>query len=178
MKTKTLLWFKFAACDVVSVGGNHLGLRVRRRYQRCFLGFRAPPRVEPSRSPKLAPYLVVKDAPGLIRFLERALGANLTFEEKGPDGRLVHAEVRIADGLVMIGEAPSDQRLSPAMIHLYVDDADSAYARALSTGASSVRPPTDSPDGTRRGGVQDPWGNQWWFSHVLKANAAERSRIR
>ena len=52
--------------------------------------------MEPSLSPKLAPYLAVPDARGLIRFLEQALGGKVTFEAAGPDGRLVNAEVRIA----------------------------------------------------------------------------------
>jgi PhnB protein len=124
--------------------------------------------MEPSRTPKLAPYLAVDDARGLIRFLEKALDAKVTFEEAESSGRLVHAEVRIADGLVMLADTPPGRPPFPAMLHLYVTDSDIAYDRALTAGASSVRPPTDSPGGTRRGGVKDAWGNEWWFSHVLK----------
>jgi PhnB protein len=124
--------------------------------------------MEASLTPKLAPYLAVQDARGLVRFLEQALGGQMTFEEVEPGGRLAHAEVRIADGLVMLADTPAGRPTFPAMLHLYVKDADAAYARALKFGATSVRPPADSPDGNRRGGVRDAWGNEWWFSHVLK----------
>jgi len=120
--------------------------------------------MEPTRTPKLAPYLVVKDASGLVRFLEQALGGKLTFELKGNDGRLHHAEVRIADSVVMLADPPPGRAPITAMLHLYVPDADASYDRALKAGAASVSPPTVAPDGDRRGGVRDPWGNEWWFT--------------
>ncbi|MFZ0890789.1 MAG: VOC family protein [Thermoplasmata archaeon] len=126
--------------------------------------------MKPSLSPKLAPYLAVQDARGLIHFLEQGLGGKVTFEETAPDGRLAHVEVRIADGLVMLADAPAGRPPFPAMLHLYVDHADAACARTIKFGATSVRPPADSPDGNRRGGVRDKWGNEWWFSHVLKSH--------
>lgn len=124
--------------------------------------------MDPTRSPKLAPYLVARDAAGLVRFIERAIGGAVTRREAGEDGRLVHVELRIADSLVMLGEAPPGSKPFPAMLHLYVPDADAAVARALEAGATSVRPPADTPDGTRRGGVRDAWGNEWWFTQVPK----------
>lgn len=120
--------------------------------------------MEPNLSPKLAPYIVAKDARGLIRFIERALGGRLSFEVSGPDGGLAHAEVTIEDGFVMIGEGPPGSSPFPAMLHLYVKDADAAYHRALGAGATSVREPVTSGDGLKRGGVRDSWGNEWWFS--------------
>jgi PhnB protein len=126
--------------------------------------------MEPSLSPKLAPYLAVENARGLMHFLEQGLGGKVTFEHAEADGRLMHAEVRIADSLVMLADAPAGRPPFPAMLHLYVDDADAAHARAIKFGATSVRPPEDTPDGNRRGGVRDQWGNEWWFSHVLKSH--------
>ena len=125
--------------------------------------------MEPTLTPKLAPYIVAKDARGLIRFIERAIGGTLSFEISGPDGRLGHAEVRVADGLVMIGEAPSGREAFPSMLHLYVEDADVAYRQAVEAGGTSVREPGDSGDGLRRGGVRDAWGNEWWFSAPVKS---------
>jgi PhnB protein len=119
-------------------------------------------------SPKLAPYITARDARGLIRVIEQAIGGRLTWEESAPDGQLRHAEVRIADGVVMIGEKPEGRNPFPAMIHLYVDDADAAHRKAILAGASSVREPAESGDGLRRGGVRDPWENEWWFSSPAK----------
>jgi len=120
--------------------------------------------VELTLNPKLAPYILVKDAPGFIRFLEEGLGGRLTYEIKSPDRGLSHAEVRISDSVVMFAETPPGIQPFPAMLHFYVPDADAAYDRALKAGATSLRPPTDQPDGDRRGGVLDAWGNQWWFT--------------
>jgi PhnB protein len=124
--------------------------------------------MEPTLSPKLAPYLVARDGRGLIRFIEKAIGGKLSLELSGPDGRLAHAEVRISDGLVMIGEAPGGREPFPAMLHLYVDDARLAQKRALDAGATLVREVADSGDGLQRGGVRDSWGNEWWFSSPAK----------
>jgi PhnB protein len=119
-----------------------------------------------SRVPRLAPYFAVKDASKLIRFLEDGLDGKLTFERKDPDGLIEHAEVRVADGLVMIAE--SSQPAFPARLHLYVENADASYDRALKAGATSIRSPTDQPDGDRRGGVRDLWGTEWWFTQLNK----------
>jgi PhnB protein len=120
--------------------------------------------MEPTLTPKLAPYVLAQDARGLIRFIERAIGGKLSFEADDAEGHLSHAEVKIADGLLMIGEKPPGRDKFPAMLHLYVEDSDAAYHRALDAGATKVREPIDSGDGTRRGGVRDSWGNEWWFT--------------
>ncbi len=126
--------------------------------------------MEPPRQvPKLAPYLVVRDALGLRRFIQEGLGGVPGFEVADPSGALAHAEVRLADSVVMLAEAPPGHDLWPAMLHLYVADPDAAYRRALAAGGESVRPPTDQPNGDRRGGVKDRWGNQWWFSRGVPA---------
>ena len=114
-------------------------------------------------SPKLAPYLVVKNASGLARFIEQGIGGKAGLQELGKDGSVNHLEMRVADSVVMLADAPTDSSPFPAMLHLYVDDADAAYERALRAGATSIRKPTDAADG-RRGGVRDSWGNQWWFT--------------
>jgi PhnB protein len=119
--------------------------------------------MQPTRTPKLAPYLVVKNASDFVRFLEEGLGAEVTFEQKG-DGKLHHVEMRIEDSIVMLADMPPNGSVFPAMMHLYVPDVDASYERALKAGATSVRPPTDQKDGDRRGGVVDSWGNQWWFT--------------
>ena len=120
--------------------------------------------MHPARTPRLAPYLIVNDAQGLVRFLEQAFNGKMTLEEKRADGKLQHAEVSISDSLVMVADAPPGRAPFPAMLHLYVEDADVAYDRALKAGATSLRPPTVAQDGDKRGGVRDAWGNEWWLS--------------
>jgi PhnB protein len=120
----------------------------------------------PTRTPHLAPYLSVANARDLVRFVQEGIGGELTYEQVESDGRLAHAEVRVADSVVMIAETPAGRPHFTSMIHVYVPDADAAYARALGAGAQSVRPPTDADDGDRRGGVRDAWGNEWWFTRA------------
>lgn len=120
--------------------------------------------MEATRTPRLAPYLVVANARELVKFVETALGGTLSFEMEGIGGRLEHAELRIADSLLMVADAPPGRPPFPAMLHLYVSDALAAYRRAIAAGAASVREPAMAPDGHLRGGVRDPWGNEWWFS--------------
>lgn len=112
----------------------------------------------------VAPYLVVEDAQREIDFMNAAFGAVSLRRFDMPDGSIMHAEVRIDDTVVMLGEAGGDQKPVPAMIHLYVEDVDATWRRALDAGASAVREPErreDDPD--RRGGVRSPGGVEWWI---------------
>ena len=119
--------------------------------------------MEPAMTPKLAPYLLVRDAVGLARFIEEGIGGTAGFREVDESGKVGHLEMRIADSVVMIADVPARRGPFPAMLHLYVADADAAYKRALKAGATSIREPIDAGDG-RRGGVRDAWGNEWWFT--------------
>lgn len=125
--------------------------------------------MDPALTPPVAPYLVVNDADGLVRFLERTLGARRGFELRDPGGRLHHAELRIGDGLVMLADPPEGRAPFPGMVHVYVPDARTAFDRLLAEGATPVRPPQDAGDGTIRGGAKDRWGNEWWVSSRVPA---------
>ena len=115
----------------------------------------------------VTPYLVVPDAGALIEFLERAFHAEETERTAAPDGRVMHAAVRIGDSMVMMGGASERHPPRPGTIYLYVPDADAAYERALAAGATSLMEPADQFYGDRNGGVEDLWGNQWWIgTHV------------
>jgi uncharacterized glyoxalase superfamily protein PhnB len=109
----------------------------------------------------VTPYLTAKDVNGLVEFTKLAFSAVETFRAEIGPGHF-HIEVRIGDSMVMIGGGPD---VSPAtgMIYLYVDDVKAAYKRALYAGATSIQEPGDTPDGERRGGVRDAFGNLWYF---------------
>jgi PhnB protein len=119
--------------------------------------------MEPAMTPKLAPYLLARDATGLARFIEKGIGGQPGFKELDKQGKIAHLEMQIAYGVVMLADAPEGREGFPAMLHLYVADADAAYGQALEAGATSIRAPRDAEDG-RRGGVRDAWGNEWWFT--------------
>jgi len=126
----------------------------------------------------VTPYLVVKNAAGLIDFMKQALGAEETFRMPGPGGAIRHAEMRIGDSLVMLADAAgAENPPMPAMIHLYVPDADGLYKRALQLGATSLREPADQFYGDRSAGVKDAFGNHWWLAtHVEDVSPEEMER--
>lgn len=112
----------------------------------------------------VTPYLVAAGAARLIEFLKQAFDAEETERLAAPGGLIGHAEVRIADSAIMIGDARPDVPAMPTMLYLYVHDADAIYHRALAAGATSLQPPTDQFYGDRSGAVVDPAGNQWWIA--------------
>ena len=125
----------------------------------------------------VTPYLVVDGAQQLIDFLRQAFGAVEVHSSLKSDGRIMHAQVRIGDSVVMISDATPECRLGPAMLHLYVPDVDAMYASAVAAGGTPLRAPADQFYGDRSGGVQDPLGNQWWMAtHVEDVSLEEMER--
>lgn len=112
----------------------------------------------------VTPYLVVVDVEGLLAFVEEAFGARETFRTTGEAGG-AHVEVRLGDSMLMIGGgARSAGHERTAMLFLYLPDVDATYARALRAGASSLEEPALRAEGDRRGGVRDPFGNDWYLA--------------
>jgi PhnB protein len=112
----------------------------------------------------VSPYLVVHGVPGLLEFMRKAFGAQELHRTATPDGIVRHAEARIGDTVIMMGEASAEFPPRPAMLHVYVPDADAVYRSALEAGGLSLREPSDQFYGDRTGGVQDAFGNQWWMA--------------
>ncbi|GAC1360152.1 MAG: VOC family protein [Ktedonobacteraceae bacterium] len=113
----------------------------------------------------VTPYLIAQDVDTLINFVKQAFGATEFSRTTGSAGG-IHAEVKIGDSMVMIGGSASSGSM-PAMIHLYMNDVDAVYKHALQAGATSIMEPADQPDGERRAGVQDAFGNQWYIGAPL-----------
>lgn len=118
----------------------------------------------------ITPYLVVDGIPTLIEFLRQVFGAELRGDpEYRDDGTVKHAEVKIGDSVVMMGEPTKDFGKMPASMYLYVDECNLTYQRALKAGATSILEPENYPHGDRYGGVKDPVGNIWWIvTHIGK----------
>jgi len=123
----------------------------------------------------ITPYLIVDDAEKSIAFMQNAFGAQYEHEPtRRPDGKLMHAALRIGDSMVMIAEASERARATPVMLYLYVPDVDTVYQKALKAGATSVMEVADQFYGDRSGGVKDPAGNQWFLgTHIEDVAPAE-----
>jgi uncharacterized glyoxalase superfamily protein PhnB len=125
----------------------------------------------------ITPYLLVEGAARLLTYLPEAFAAQVLARETRADGTIMHAEVRIGNSMLMIGEASGDFGPLPASIYLYVTDCDAVYKRALQAGGTSVFAVMDLPSGERYGGVKDPCGNIWWIAtHVEDLSQEEQAR--
>jgi uncharacterized glyoxalase superfamily protein PhnB len=115
----------------------------------------------------VTPYIMVQGADQVIKFMENAFGARERVRLPGPGGTVGHAEMEIGDSVIMIADVDERGKIMPAMIHLYMEDVDGVYARAVAAGRTSIQEPETKFYGDRNAAVQDTAGNQWYIStHV------------
>jgi len=124
----------------------------------------------------VTPYLTLRNAAQAIEFYKSAFGAEQTVRMDGPDGKVMHAEIRIGDSVVMLGEeSPQMGNNSPqtlggttAGLMIYSENVDQAFERAVKAGAKAVTPPTDMFWGDRYGTLTDPFGHKWSLGQHIR----------
>jgi uncharacterized glyoxalase superfamily protein PhnB len=129
----------------------------------------------------ITPHLVCRNAADAIAFYEKAFGAVEQGRLPGPDGKLMHALIRIGDSpLMLVDEMPEWGALgpqslngSPVTIHLYVEDVDAVVARAVDAGAKIIMPVADMFWGDRYGRLDDPFGHHWSVATHIRDVSAE-----
>jgi PhnB protein len=122
----------------------------------------------------ITPYLTVRDADKLIDFLKQVFDAVPGERHDRPDGKIMHAELRIGDSMVMISEACEAMGAMPSHLYFYLKDADAVFAKAIEAGCNVIMPVENQFWGDRMGGVKDPWGNLYWVStHVEDVSPQE-----
>ncbi|HEY6768870.1 MAG TPA: VOC family protein [Candidatus Sulfotelmatobacter sp.] len=135
----------------------------------------------------LTPYLTVRDATRAIEFYKQAFGAKVKGGGvmKGPDGKVMHAELIIGDSTLMLAdEFPAFGAVSPQAIggsatglHIYVEDVDSSFDRAVKAGATVEMPVADMFWGDRYGKLKDPFGHKWSIAtHTADLSMEEMDR--
>src|SRR6202045_3598792 len=132
----------------------------------------------------LTPFLTVRDAVRAIEFYKEAFGAKERGVMKGPDGKVMHAELTIGDSIIMLSdEMPEYGTHSPLSggagmgLHIYVDGVDAAFDRAVKAGAQVEMPVADQFWGDRYGKLKDPFGHKWSIAtHVKDMSADEMKR--
>jgi len=132
----------------------------------------------------LTPHLVCAGAADAIEFYKKAFGAVEEGRIPGPDGKLIHAMVRIGDSpLMLVDESPQWGTLgakalkgSPVTIHLYVDDADQTVERAVAAGAKVTMPVAEQFWGDRYGTLEDPFGHHWSVATHVRDVSPEEMR--
>jgi len=117
----------------------------------------------------LTPYLVCKGAEKAIDFYTKVFGAEEMVRMPGPDGQIMHAEVKIGNAILMLADENKEQgHLSPqtlggsgSSVMFYTDDVDAVFNRAVAAGAKAEMPPVDMFWGDRMGNLVDPFGHKW-----------------
>jgi PhnB protein len=130
----------------------------------------------------VTPYLIIKNAANAIEFYKKAFGAKELFRMPGPNGRVMHAEIKIGDSHIMLADecpemnarSPESLGGSPTSLLLYIENVDDFFNQAVSAGAKVVRPVKDQFYGDRSGSLSDPYGHAWHVAtHVEDVPPAE-----
>ena len=117
------------------------------------------------------PYLLYDDAQAAVDWLIEALGCDLVETQLEKQGNLFHAELRLGDARIMLGDPGPDASYSGpkpgqpmhAMLLVYVPEVDELFARTVAAGAKVLDEPADKPWGDRTFGIKDPQGHCWYF---------------
>lgn len=138
-----------------------------------------PPQPIPEGRPTVVPYLVINDVAKAIDFLKATFDAEEKERIPRADGSVMHAELIIGNGMVMMGEPRDEFGPMPASIFISVEDCDAVYKRAIAAGGVSVMEPADMHHaGERYGGVKDHAGNIWWMATHIEDLSEEEAKKR
>ena len=133
----------------------------------------------------VTPYLFVRTAATRNRLLQNVFGATEIVRMPGPNGRIMHAELRIGDSIVMLAdENPQTGMMSPQTVggfsvglHVYVENVDAVIQKAVESGAKALRPIKDQFYGDRSGSVLDPFGHMWSVAtHIEEVSPEEMKK--
>jgi PhnB protein len=124
----------------------------------------------------VTPSLFVAGAAKAIDFYKKALGAEELMRFPGPDGSIMHAELKIGDSIIMLadempdqgGRGPKSIGGTPVSFFLYQENVDAAWKRAVDAGAKPIMPLADQFWGDRTGCLEDPFGHQWWLAQHIE----------
>ena len=139
----------------------------------------------PDDYPRVTPYLIVDGANAAIDFYTSVLGASERVRMAGADGKVGHAELGIGESVIMLADEHLDMDArgprtvggTPVLLHVYVEDADSVFERAIEAGSKALRPVEEKFYGDRAGQFEDPFGHRWDVAtHVEDVAPEEMSK--
>ncbi len=134
----------------------------------------------------LTPYLFIRGAGGAIEFYKKVFGAEELFRMSGPIGQVAHAELKIGDSIIMLAdENPKIGAMSPktaggiaVCLHLYCEDVDRVFQKAMEAGAKQLHPVDNKFYGDRSGTLIDPFGHMWSVATHVENVSPEEMRER
>jgi PhnB protein len=124
----------------------------------------------------VTPSICVAGAAKAIEFYKKALGAEEIMRFPGPDGKLMHAEIRVGDSVIMLGDempeqgarSPKSYGGTPVSFFVYRENVDAEWKRAVDAGAKEIMPLQDMFWGDRTGCLEDPFGHRWWLAQHIQ----------
>jgi uncharacterized glyoxalase superfamily protein PhnB len=125
----------------------------------------------------VTPTVIVEDGGVVLEFVRKVFDPVENHVMRSEDGTVRHAEVTIGDSRIMISTASEKWKPMPASLHVYCENIDALYRKALDAGATSLKEPTNEFYGDRSAGVADPQGNWWWLAtHIEDVSDEEMER--
>lgn len=125
----------------------------------------------------ISPFLMLNDVAGFIEFARKAFDVQVVRTLMDDEGRIAHAELRLGDSHIMLGDPMGQHEPRPASLYFYVADVDAVFRQAVAAGGKVVLEPADQFYGDRNGGVKDAWGNIWWIAtHIEDVSEGELQR--
>jgi PhnB protein len=132
----------------------------------------------------VTPSIVVAGATKAIDFYKKALGAEELMRFPGPDGKIIHAEIRVGDSVIMLADempehgsrGPKSIDGTPVSFFVYGENVDAAWKRAVDAGAKPIMPLADQFWGDRTGCLEDPFGHHWWLAQHIQDLTPEELR--
>ena len=137
----------------------------------------------PENMPRITPYLYYEDVAAALEWLSKAFGFRERMRMPGPDGNITHAEMELADGVIMLGH-PGPAYKNPKRVaqvtqslYVYVDEVDKHFRQAKDAGAKILEEPADQFYGDRRYGAEDAEGHQWYFAQHVRDFVPEDTKL-
>jgi len=132
----------------------------------------------------VTPHLTIRGAAEAIEFYKKAFGAREIRRSPGPDGKVMHAEIQIGDSRILLNDefpemgafSPSSLKGTPVTMHVFVEDCDAVFDKAVKAGATVAMPLADQFWGDRYGLLVDPFGHRWSIASHLKDMTPEQMR--
>lgn len=136
------------------------------------------PKPVPEGYQSVIPIMIVDNPEKLIDFIVKVFDGQEMHRYSGPEGKIMHAEVRVGDSVIMLGSSSEKYPANQSMLNIYTEDTDQLYKKAIEAGATSIMEPTNQFYGDRSAGVKDSFGNTWWIATHIEDVSDEEMKKR
>lgn len=112
----------------------------------------------------ITPYFTVSDADRFMEFVVAVFGGTVVVKDRYPGEKIQHARILVGDSVIMLNESTEQYSENVSQMHIYVQDLEGVFSKALSVGAEAIMQPNIRSHGDYMAGIKDPFGNIWWIA--------------